>query len=319
MSVEQAATWAAALGAVAYGTGDFVGGFASRRLTTFSVVAIAQAVAVAFLLQGAVLDRAPFSLGTQNWICVLAGLAYAAGVISIYEGLAHGRVAIVSSICGLLTIVIPLAGDVVLGRNLAPGEGVGIAFCAAAAILIVGASKAGGGRESTAWSVRAGVTSGIAFGAADLCLGTIPPQLATDALLATRCVAAAVALALALIFAGRLSLRPAASGLPAFTSGVLSAPDTAIPATPMTAPSSASSGLVMSVGLAVAAGLLDTLGHYGYVHAATRGSMGVAAALVAIFPGVTVLLAAILLRERITRGQIVGLACGASGIMFIIG
>ena len=99
MSVENAATWATALGAVAYGTGDFVGGFASRRLTTFSVVAIAQAVAVVLLLQYAVLDSGPFSLGVQNWVCVFAGLAYAAGVIVIYEGLAHGRVAIVYGTC----------------------------------------------------------------------------------------------------------------------------------------------------------------------------------------------------------------------------
>jgi drug/metabolite transporter (DMT)-like permease len=72
-----------------------------------------------------------------------------------------------------------------------------------------------------------------------------------------------------------------------------------------------------SVALSVTAGLLDTLGHLGYVHAATRGSMGVAAALVAIFPGVTVLLAAIVLREAITRTQMAGFALGASGIIFI--
>ena len=76
---------------------------------------------------------------------------------------------------------------------------------------------------------------------------------------------------------------------------------------------------MISVALSVGAGLLDTLGHVGYVHAATRGSMGVAAALVAIFPAVTVLLAAILLRERITRAQMVGFGLGAGGIVFIAG
>ena len=80
-----------------------------------------------------------------------------------------------------------------------------------------------------------------------------------------------------------------------------------------------SSGLMISVALSVSAGLLDTLGHVGYVHAATRGSMGVAAALVAIFPAVTVLLAAVMLRERITRAQMVGFGLGASGIIFIAG
>jgi drug/metabolite transporter (DMT)-like permease len=69
--------------------------------------------------------------------------------------------------------------------------------------------------------------------------------------------------------------------------------------------------------LAAIAGLLDALGHAGYVHAATRGSMGIAAALVATFPAVTVLLAAIFLRERVTRLQLVGFGFGAGGIIFI--
>ena len=47
--------------------------------------------------------------------------------------------------------------------------------------------------------------------------------------------------------------------------------------------------------------------------------MGVAAALVAIFPGVTVLLAAVVLQERITRAQLVGFGLGAGGIIFISG
>ena len=51
MIFEHGATWAAVLGAVAYGSGDFLGGCASRRLATFSAVAIAQTVAVTFMLQ----------------------------------------------------------------------------------------------------------------------------------------------------------------------------------------------------------------------------------------------------------------------------
>ena len=47
--------------------------------------------------------------------------------------------------------------------------------------------------------------------------------------------------------------------------------------------------------------------------------MGVAAALIAIFPAVTVLLAAVILRERITRPQMVGFGLGAGGIIFIAG
>lgn len=314
MIIEHAATWAAVLGAIAYGSGDFLGGYASRRLTTFGAVAIAQAVAAAFMLQGYALAQGSFPAGAQGWACAAAGIAYAIGVISIYEGLGRGRIAIVAPICGLLSIVVPLAGDLVLGRSIGSNEMVGMALCAAAAVLIVGASRASAGRGSIGWSVRVGVTSGIAFGVSDLGLGTMSPELAAGALFITRSVAATIAVVLALGLAVRISSHSVAPGVFA-PAPALAAIGTGTSALPI----AASPGLAACVALAVIAGLLDALGHVGYVHAATRGSMGVAAALVAIFPGVTVLLAALVLRERITRAQLVGFGLGAGGIILISG
>ena len=147
----------------------------------------------------------------------------------------------------------------------------------------------------------------------------MPPDLAAGALLITRSTAATIAVVLALALAWRISWKSADLSF--------SAPATALAAVTAASgskgtqpqPVTLSLGLKVSVALAMAAGLFDTLGHVGYVHAATRGSMGVAAALVAIFPGVTVLLAAIVLRERITRPQLVGFGLGAGGIVFIAG
>ena len=268
------------------------------------------------MLQGYALAQGPFPAGAQGWACVAAGIAYAIGVISIYEGLGHGRMAIVAPICGLLSIVVPLAGDLVLGRSIGSNEMVGMALCAAAAVLIVGASRASAGRGSIGWSVRVGVTSGIAFGVSDLGLGTMPPELAAGALFITRSVAATIAVVLALGLAVRISSNSVAPGV--FAPAAALTAVASVGSTGTSAPSiAASPGLAACVALAVIAGLLDALGHVGYVHAATRGSMGVAAALVAIFPGVTVLLAALVLRERITRAQLVGFGLGAGGIIFI--
>ena len=186
MIFEYAATWAAVLGAIAYGSGDFIGGCVARRLGTFGTVAIAQAVAVAFLLQDHALAQRPLPEGPHVWVTMAAGIAYAMGVMAIYEGLGHGRIAIVASICGLLGILVPLAGDLVLGRIITHNEIVGIVLCAAAAAVIVAGSKACGDRKSIRWSVGLGATSGIGFGIADLGLGTMPPELAAGALFMTR-------------------------------------------------------------------------------------------------------------------------------------
>ena len=306
-----ATTWAAVLGSIAYGSGDFIGGYVTRRLGTFCTVAIAQSVAVAFMLQDYALAHNSLPLGTQGSAGLAAGVAYAIGVMSIYEGLGRGRIAIVASICGLLSIVVPLAGDLALGRDITQNEFPGIALCAAAAVLIVGAGADCLDRQPIGWSVRLGVISGLGFGIADLGLGSVPPELAAGSLLVTRVVAATIAVLLALAMARRISSRTILTHAPA---SVVVSP---APSSTGSRPTGVSLGPTVCVALAMTAGLLDALGHVGYVHAATHGSMGVAAALVAIFPGFTVLLAAIVLGERITRLQLVGFGLGGGGIVFI--
>ena len=60
--------------------------------------------------------------------------------------------------------------------------------------------------------------------------------------------------------------------------------------------------------LAATAGVFDAMGQMSYVHAATRGSMAVAASLVALFPAVVVVLAVVVLREQVVLRQYLGLA-----------
>ncbi len=140
-----------------------------------------------------------------------------------------------------------------------------------------------------------GLLSGLGFGVADLCLGMMSTGEATGGLLIAGTVAAAIALLCLL----------ARSGDPG-TAADASASRLALPR-PVRA------GVLLAVG----AGLLDAIGHMGYVHAATRGSMGVAAALVGLFPAVSVLLAVLILRERVRGGQCAGLATAGVGVIAV--
>lgn len=67
--------------------------------------------------------------------------------------------------------------------------------------------------------------------------------------------------------------------------------------------------------LAAAAGLLNSVGHVSYVHAATQGSIAVAASLTALFPAVFVMLAVVVLREKVVPKKYLGLAASAAGAM----
>ena len=114
MIFEHASTWAAVLGAVAYGSGDFLGGCASRRLTTLNAVAIAQSVAVAFMLQSYVLAEGPLPTGAQVWMSVAAGLmlmAFPALIVGItYD----------SPLAGILICLAALLGGAILWSAVAP-------------------------------------------------------------------------------------------------------------------------------------------------------------------------------------------------------
>ena len=50
---------------------------------------------------------------------------------------------------------------------------------------------------------------------------------------------------------------------------------------------------------------------------ASRGSMGVASAVTALFPAVTVMLAVVLFAERITRTQMLGYAVATAGVLVL--
>ena len=110
----------ALIGALAYGCGDFLGGRASLRLSPAGAVALAQCAATIMALK-------VFRYGGPNWPGVdvigsglLGGVAYAAGLLFLYQGLAHGRIGIVAPVCGVFSILVPLIGDLVLERHIQP-------------------------------------------------------------------------------------------------------------------------------------------------------------------------------------------------------
>jgi len=299
---------AALLGAVAYGTGDFFGGRAALRLSASGAVAVAQTVAVLFMLQQFQSEGATLPAGGDWYPSLLGGVAYAFGLLLLYQGLAFGRIGIVAPLSGLVGIVIPLLGDVVLERAVSQSQLFGIGLCAAAAVLIAWQPPAQDDSGPAAWSVRVGVLSGFGYGTADLCLGMMTSETATGALLVTRSVAAviAVSVVILLVAPGR-TVRLAA----------MAEPSAALPAGSLAGWWPWRRAVQRGCLLAAVAGVLDTIGHIGYVHAAVQGSMGVAAAIVALSPAIAVLLAVIVLKERISRLQTLGFTLGIAAIWVV--
>lgn len=291
MASELSLLGVALVGSLAYGGGDFIGGRASVRLSPVGVIVLAQCAALAVAAQAIPWPTRSLLTGSANAILVpglIGGLAYAIALSALYAGIARGRAALVTPVFALVSILVPLLADLLLGRALSQTQIGGLLLCGAAIVLLAGIGADGTDRK-TGLSVRLGVIGGLADGAADVALGILPTAQAYDALLLARAVMAGLALAL---YLGALTLRRPASATrpPRLT-------------------------LLLPACLALGAGICDALGHVTYVRLATQGSVSVASALVGVLSaGVVILLAVLVLKERIHPRQLAGFATGAAGV-----
>lgn len=296
----------ALLSAVSYGAGDFPGGRASTRLPTLTVLLIAQiaACAVALIAAGWVsianVDRDSLMLG------LVGGVAHVAAVGFLYHGLAHGRICVIAPISGIVNIAVPVLVDgvVINGLSLVQGAGVLMAASAVGLVSFCGNSGFGQPARSPRRDLAFGTLSGILFGIADLSLGSVAPAAAGDAVLAARLVGAA-GIAIAFIVMNRHAIVSALARVPA--------PAFALAPQPLR--------IRMGAGvlLALMAGTGDCLGHLCYALSAANGEISVAVATSALFPAVSVLLAIVILKERIGHVQSIGLAVSAGSIVLLAG
>lgn len=298
----------ALIGALAYGFGDFIGGRASLRLSPAGAVAVAQCAAMIMALNTFLHDGSHWPRADVIVPGILGGVAYATGLLFLYQGLAIGRIGIVAPVCGVFSILVPLIGDLVLERHIEPIQFVGIAICALAVVLLATTPEVTVRGLPSHFSFRVGVMSGIGYGVADVCLGMMAMDDGAAALLVARSTAALIAiclLSLAIVQAGRFW---AASTDIKQISTPLSLAWVRPPRLMVMLP---------SVVLAATAGIFDSMGQMSYVYAATRGSMAVAASLVALFPAVVVVLAVVVLREKVVLKQYLGIAAGACGALIM--
>jgi drug/metabolite transporter (DMT)-like permease len=270
--------------AVLYGSGDFLGGMATRRAHVLTVLTLVETTGVIVALAAAVLSSGPASLAGLTW-GVSAGLVGGLGLIIFYTGLAAGPMSVVAPVSGLVATVLPVA--VALAEGERPGAGVyaGALLCLVAIVLASAAGDTGpAGRPGRLGrAIAYGTASGVSFGLFFLLIrnagqsGELWP------------VAAGRIGELAIVLAAAAVLRP---GLPR--------------------------GIGGSITLAAAgAGAIDVLANICYVAATRIGAFGLAVVLASLYPGVTVLLARVVLGERLRWVQRVGLGLAAIGILLV--
>lgn len=152
----------AALSAILIGTGDFVGGVLGRRDPTPAALVSVFGWMVAVSLPIAILIGGPWTGAEIGW-SVGVGLCWIAGFYALMLGVAEGRVVIVVPTAGVVSVAIPVAVDMIRGTRPSAIAGVGVAV-GLAAVAIVGLGNAAGGTRTRTWSATMGLIGGVATG-----------------------------------------------------------------------------------------------------------------------------------------------------------
>lgn len=266
--------------AIAFGTSDFVGGMVSVRVDPRLVACAVNAITAVLI---APVAWATGSQATSGGIvaAVGAGVIEAIGAVALFRGLSEGRMGVVAPIAGIVNAVVPMIVGTFRGETHSPVAWLGLLLAAPAIVLMTSTPE----RSDRPSGWLYGIVAGIGFGTGFAVLGSMPAHASLATLAMTQVVAASL-LALLCISAG---LR-----LPRSTSGQFR---------------------WMVVG-----GLIGGTGLASFQVAARHGHLGESAVISSFYPAMTVLLAALVLRERLFRGQILGfVVCAASLGLVVLG
>jgi len=150
------------IAAILIGTGDFVGGVLGRRDPTPAALVSVFGWMLAASLPLALLFGGEWTNAEIGW-SIGVGMCWIAGFYALMLGVAEGRVVIVVPIAGVVSVAIPVAIDAFRGIRPSVIAGIGVVV-GLVAVTTVGFGHESGGARSRRWSALMGLIGGIATG-----------------------------------------------------------------------------------------------------------------------------------------------------------
>jgi drug/metabolite transporter (DMT)-like permease len=293
--------------AVFYGAADFLGGLAARRASAIPIVVISQVAGLfALVLMLPFLPASSPSRYDVMWGAA-AGVTGGIGVALLYHALATGTMAIVAPITAVCAVTVPVGAAIAFGERPGTGATSGIALAIVAIVLVsrqgaiasplqrdgatnsslqknaVASWRRGGEATGETRSAGTALASGVAIGLFFLTLAQSGPNAGMWPLVAARAVSFLLFATLALVTRKSLRMKRDVAAL------------------------------------AIAGGVLDMLANLLYLLATRYGQLSLVVTLSSLYPASTVLLARLVLGERLSGGQTAGIVCALIAVMLIVG
>jgi drug/metabolite transporter (DMT)-like permease len=264
--------------AISWGAGDFSGGLASKRTSAYSVVALSQFVSMVLLIFAAFLLPEE-NISTQDIILgALAGVCAATGLVALYSGLAHGKMGVVAPVTAVVAAIVPVIFSIFLEGLPQPQQILGFGVALISIWLI---SRTDQNSRFQLGDLKLPIFAGIGFGLFFILIERVSDNAIWWPLVSARITSICLVL-VAAILTQKLE--------------VLNA---------------------VQLPIIALAGIFDTGGNVFYALATRFGRLDIAAILSSLYPAATVILAWIILKERLTLYQWLGVVMVLLAVLLI--
>jgi drug/metabolite transporter (DMT)-like permease len=263
--------------AASWGVGDFSGGLASRRTPVVSVVLVSQAVGLIVAIVMALLRAEAAPTLSDVLWGAVGGILGQIGIIAFYRAMAIGQMGIAAPVAAVLSAILPVVFSAITQGLPNLLHVVGF-MLALGAIFFISLPEKGAERPKGLWLA---IIAGLGFGGFFILIAQVHQNAVFWPLVAAR-LASTSLLSIILLATRRFAL-PAANRMP----------------------------------LILFSGTMDMGGNAFFVLATQSGRLDVAGVLSSLYPATTVLLAFLLLKEKVTRLQGVGIVLALIAILLI--
>jgi drug/metabolite transporter (DMT)-like permease len=265
--------------ALSWGAGDFAGGLSSRKVGAYRAVFYADFFGLFVLIVAFFMYPEDLPVARVLWASAIGGMLGSIGLLVLYYSLIKGQMSIAAPVSALFAALLPvIVGSITEGLPSLP-QLIGFALALAAVWLISQGSGGEGFHVSHLSDLRFPILAGVGFGCYFIFMHN-----ATQNNTATLWPMIVSRVAGTLLLLGFVLARRE----------------------PLSVPRAAWKVVLINA-------TLDLCGNFFYILASKAGRLDIAAVLSSLYPGATVVLAWLLLKEHISRWQVVGilLAFGA--------
>jgi len=285
------------LSALLYGCSDFFGGLAARRIPALETSLLAFGAASIVVLGVAV--AAPPSWSTAALVCgVIAGLVGAIGQWAFYGALAAGPMSVISPGVAMIYALAPALAGILGGERFRPVGYLGLVGVVVAAVLL-SVPRSRGAARLTPRALGLGLVAGIGFAGWIIAIDAAPDDSGVAPVLADYATSLLVYLTILVITMVRRRRAARREGLDPSTFALVQLER-------------------RGVGLALVAGLQIGAANALLVTGLHLGDLAIVGVLNALYPLGTVLLALMLLRERLSVLQLVGVVLGVVSAAILV-